>query len=186
MFGWCGNVSADLAESLQNDRKHVGIIPLCQFQCTESLDAELQLESRSTLTAASTGVGHWREPGCTKCHGVMAPHSYRQALHAENWHSKWTKIGTSTRWFHPLKTNFASLPCLYGKSKSRNGSLSSWSWYAKCPNTKVNKKQPKSSLHPKQDTSFHMLLCREEAERKSQSFLSTLLEAAQILWWWVW
>lgn len=85
-----------------------------------------------------------------------------------------------------LKETFVSLPCLYGKSKYRNVSLSSWSWYAKCPNTKVIKKLPKVSLHPKQDISLHMLLCREETERKSQSFLSTLLEAAQILWWWVW
>lgn len=31
-------VSADLVESLQNDGKHVGSIPLCQLQCTKRLD----------------------------------------------------------------------------------------------------------------------------------------------------
>lgn len=138
------------------------------FLCA-SFNAELQLESRSTLTAASTGVGHWGEPVCTKLSAMeLWPWSYLSA-DTSCWilrKSHWTKTGTSTRSFCPAKANFVPLPCLYGKSKCRNASLNSWSSYAKCPNTKMYNKQPKKSLHPTQGTSLHMLPCREEAERK--------------------
>lgn len=67
MFGSYKNVSAGLGESLQYDGKQrMGIIPLCQRQCEESLDAEQQLESRYILTAASTIVENLKEVDGTK------------------------------------------------------------------------------------------------------------------------